>query len=780
MSERGVTAPARVAIILPLFDDEEWIAKALESCLAQTLAEIEVICVDDASTDATVTIIEGFQQRDPRIRLIRQERNGSAFQARRAGVLAARAPYVLFLDGDDELAPRAAELALEAATTSGADLVGFGVKVLLDKGRVFTDYQSRLAPKHASLRGPEVLRELFPVGQAAQGQLWRYLFATHLLRQAYDALPHDLVLRRVNDLPITFLAVAGAQHYVSVQQRLYRYYFRRGGSGHRVKDLAQFEFYCGAIDSVDAVAAALDHFEGITSDPAQLRASFESARIAIIGNVLNYVQASVGGDLQGACLALLHAKASPSDVVTAAVRHFPGALRLLAEHGRRVELGERPVQSVVLTTKSLRTGGVSAVIRSQAHFLREAGCQVTIVATGQDSDSEGLPEGVNFVEVTGRLPDRVAQWSEICRAHAVDVIIDHQILYSRQWPSYALAARALGVPTIGWIHNFSMRPVYNGGDLLTFMARHFRALATVVTLSPLDVAFWKLRGIEHTAYLPNPPSPLLLESTTTATPRRAPSGPIRLVWWGRLEEHTKGVSQLIEVADHLRRQSADFKLTIIGPEWAGLTPDGLAEMVRERKLDGFVDVVGPRYGEELIASLDDADLFLSTSIIEGYQLTLAEGQARGLPVAMYDLPWLTLVQENDGIISVPQGDAAGLARAIIELCDDPERYEWMSAASIEAARQATTFDFASLYRQLVAGKLPDEYSPEPTLADAGQLLELMGFFAARAAARLAEAANAVPPAEPPAPASVARRAARRVVRRYPALAPVARRVARRR
>jgi glycosyltransferase involved in cell wall biosynthesis len=548
-----------------------------------------------------------------------------------------------------------------------------------------------------------------------------------------------------------------------------------------VHDIAQFAFYAAALDSVAALGQAVEGFARTSSDPAQLRASFASARIAIVGNVLNYLQTSVGEELQGEGLRLLEEKASPADVVSAAVRYFPGALELLARHGRRIEAGERPVRSVLLTTKTLRTGGVSAVLRSQAHFLHAAGCRVTIAATGPDSNVEGLPEGVTVVEVTGRLPERVEQWAELCRTQAVDVVIDHQVLYSRQWPAYALMARALGVPTIGWIHNFSMRPVYNGTDLLTFLKANLSALATVVTLSSLDVAFWKLSGIEHAAYLPNPPSPLLLNSSSSAAPRTAPSGPIKLVWWGRLEEHTKQVSQLIEVADHLRRLAVDFELTIIGPEWAGLTPDKLEETVRKRKLEAFVRVVGARYGDDLIACIDDADLFLSTSIIEGYQLTLAEGQSRGLPVAMYELPWLTLVQDNGGMITAPQGDAAALARAILELRDDPERYERMSAASIEAAHRATTFDFATLYRQLVAGELPRDYSPEPTLEDARDLLAWMGFFAGRAAAKqVASQRGGAPGAAPAPPASVARRAARRVVRRYPALAPLARRVARRR
>ena len=109
----------RVSIVMPLFNDEEYVRAALESCLAQTLTEIEILAVDDASTDATASIVEEYERKDPRVHLIRQPENLSAFQARRAGIEVASAPYVLFLDGDDALALHAALPALAQAVRAG-------------------------------------------------------------------------------------------------------------------------------------------------------------------------------------------------------------------------------------------------------------------------------------------------------------------------------------------------------------------------------------------------------------------------------------------------------------------------------------------------------------------------------------------------------------------------------------------------------------------------------------------------------------------------------------
>ncbi|SDT47398.1 glycosyltransferase [Microlunatus soli] len=722
-----------VSIVIPVFNDQDWLADALTSAQRQTMRQLEIICIDDASTDASLQIIEAFQQRDDRIRIIRQERNLSAFQARRVGILAATGRYVLFLDGDDELDRHAAAKAVAKAESSGADLVGFGVKVIGPNGGVVGGYQSRLMPAHGLLEGEAILAGLFPVGKPAQGQIWRYLFRTELLRNAYARVPDDLVLNRINDLPITFLAVAEAQRYVSIQDRLYSYHFRRGASGHLVEELSQFAFYAGGIDSVDSIGSAVHELARRTPDPEPLIDGYQTARLSIVGNVLSYLIKSVSSDLYEACLDLLLQKVSEREVVQAAAQYAPGALDFLARHGKRIELGQRPVHSVLLTTRSLTTGGVSGVLLAQARHLLDAGYQVTIVAHRDGSVLDGLPEGATFVQLgEGKLSARLAEWAEICRRSAVDVVIDHRVLYSREWPAFAQMARAMGAPTIGWVHNFAMRPVYDLKDLLSFITDHANTLATLVALSPLDVEFWKLRGVSHAAYLPNPPSPLLVESAATADAKPAPCGRrLELIWWGRLEQHTKQPRQLLAMATELRTLNVDFRLRIIGPDWADLTAAQLADEVGKRGLGEQVAVVGPLHGQALADAIDSADLFVGTSIIEGYPLALAEAQARGLPIVMYDLPWLAAARDNEGLVATPQGDAAELARQIAEIADDPDRYDKMSRASVDAAHRALALDFSTLYRQLVAGMLPAEYSPEPTLAGAQQLLDLMVFFVER-------------------------------------------------
>lgn len=719
-----------VSIVIPVYNDAEVIAGAVESCLRQTLQAVEVIVVDDGSSDGTAEIVEQYAMRDARVRVIRQGQNLSAYQARRIGILEARAAHLLFLDGDDELAEVAAERSLARAVATGADLVQFGIDVVRNDGATGGGFEARLQPTQDGLTGTDVLRGLFPVDQPAQGQLWRFLFRTQVLADAYALMPDDLVIPRVNDLPITFLAAALATKYASMPDRLYRYHFGRGGSGQKVADLGWAKFYAGAIDAINTIAPAVDRISARSDESDFIVDTYQAARSSIIGYTTYYLAEHTAEHLLDATFQHLLTRAPARDIVKGTARFWPAALDTAARHLGVRHLGERAVRNVLLTTNIVRTGGVSGVLLSQARFLVQAGYSVTIAAREPGSDAAMVPPGVEFVEIDGPdLASKLDQWAELCRTREVDVVIEHHWLYTRTWPAFALAASAEGAATIGWAHNFAGRSLLLGLNSLDFQARHVSALSHLIVLSPLDVAFWKLRGMPRVSYLPNPPSPLLLESSAVAEPKHAPERrPIELIWWGRLEQRTKRVAELVLVAAELDRLGVDFRMRIVGPDWSGMSAEKLMALASEHGVADRVHAVGPLHGDELIAAIDSSDLFVNTSVIEGYPLTIPEAQSRGLPVAMYELPWLAVAEDNAGIVTSGQGDAAGLAMRIAEIAATPTMYDSLSRASIEAGRRELTYDFASLYEQLVNGELPASHSPSPTTDDIRRLVDLVVLF----------------------------------------------------
>lgn len=111
-----------VSIIIPAYNVEMYIRECLDSALGQTFTDLEVIVVDDGSTDSTPEIIHGYAERDSRVRVLRRP-NGGLPIARNPGLEMARGEWVMFLDSDDVLSPYAVAVLLEAASRSGTSFV---------------------------------------------------------------------------------------------------------------------------------------------------------------------------------------------------------------------------------------------------------------------------------------------------------------------------------------------------------------------------------------------------------------------------------------------------------------------------------------------------------------------------------------------------------------------------------------------------------------------------------------------------------------------------------
>jgi glycosyltransferase involved in cell wall biosynthesis len=102
MAPAEAQAGVKVSVVIPAYNAERELRQAVESALAQTAGDLEVIVVDDGSTDGTRAVAEGFD--DPRVRAVSQENAGAA-AARNAGIAVASGEYVAFLDADDAWLP---------------------------------------------------------------------------------------------------------------------------------------------------------------------------------------------------------------------------------------------------------------------------------------------------------------------------------------------------------------------------------------------------------------------------------------------------------------------------------------------------------------------------------------------------------------------------------------------------------------------------------------------------------------------------------------------------
>ena len=118
-----------VSVIVPVYNVEEYLRKCIDSIVAQTLKDIEIILVDDGSTDGSGTICDEYASQDKRVRVVHKI-NGGLSSARNTGIEAASAPFLMFIDSDDWVEPNFCEKPYLAAKNNNADLVLFSFRIV--------------------------------------------------------------------------------------------------------------------------------------------------------------------------------------------------------------------------------------------------------------------------------------------------------------------------------------------------------------------------------------------------------------------------------------------------------------------------------------------------------------------------------------------------------------------------------------------------------------------------------------------------------------------------
>ena len=111
-----------ISVIVPVYNVETYLPQCVRSILSQDYEDLEVILIDDGSTDASGLLCDQYAREDPRVRVIHQQ-NGGAAAAKNAGLRAATGAYLTFADSDDYLEPDAYGFLMKTLQETGADAV---------------------------------------------------------------------------------------------------------------------------------------------------------------------------------------------------------------------------------------------------------------------------------------------------------------------------------------------------------------------------------------------------------------------------------------------------------------------------------------------------------------------------------------------------------------------------------------------------------------------------------------------------------------------------------
>ena len=120
--------PPKVSIIVPVYNSEEFVSETLDCLLKSSLKEIEIVCVNDGSSDNSLAILDQYKKEDPRIVVIDKVINEGLSEARNTGIFASKGEYIAFCDADDLVDKNFYEKLYVSAISTGADLSSGRVK----------------------------------------------------------------------------------------------------------------------------------------------------------------------------------------------------------------------------------------------------------------------------------------------------------------------------------------------------------------------------------------------------------------------------------------------------------------------------------------------------------------------------------------------------------------------------------------------------------------------------------------------------------------------------
>lgn len=215
----------KVSLILPVYNVEEYLRECLDSCINQTLDDIEIICVDDGSTDGSLKILAEYAERDKRIHIIRRE-NGGLSAARNTGLGAASGEWIMFLDTDDYLEPVACRRVLSEAESAPWDIIVYGTNIFPSEPEPTKWHRSVLHIKNR--RYTKATPDIIFKEEGAKPFVWRQAFSREFLRTSGVMFDEDV--RYGEDIVFQFRIFPHARRVSFIADRLYNYRWYREGS----------------------------------------------------------------------------------------------------------------------------------------------------------------------------------------------------------------------------------------------------------------------------------------------------------------------------------------------------------------------------------------------------------------------------------------------------------------------------------------------------------------------------------------------------------------------
>lgn len=240
-----------ISIVVPVYNVEAFLEKCVDSLISQTYQDLEIILVDDGSTDSSGQLCDQLKGKDPRIVVVHKE-NGGLSSARNAGIAVARGEYLGFVDSDDFVEPDMYETMLNAATRHGKDIVCCGREIDIYGSWTKQEFcldEEKVYDRESAVEAMLYLQEM-DVSACDK------LYARHIFDKI--AYPEGKISE---DAAIIFDILNKANGIVHVGKPFYHYIFRKNSISKSGYSERKFDIYSNMVTAIEFIRKNYPHLE---------------------------------------------------------------------------------------------------------------------------------------------------------------------------------------------------------------------------------------------------------------------------------------------------------------------------------------------------------------------------------------------------------------------------------------------------------------------------------------------------------------------------------------
>ena len=691
-----------VAVIIPVYNDEEYINKSLDSIKNQTVDFWEAWLIDDASTDGSLDIIKRYCEEDSRFHYLCNETNSSAWVSRAKGILAASdtVKYIMFADADDSLELNAIERAYKLMEEDPVDILHFGTNVInySDKSKSdIENYSKYLQPPLEKISGKNVFDSF--IQRKFEGHLWNKMFRADLLKAVINDFGADRILPKAQD-KVLYWATCWQKPditYRGVPDKLYNYSYGQGVEGNtNTFTLTQYRQYLAQAWTEDAIAEIMEQHNAVNEYSDALN---NSRNNMILHSVKNFFKLAENDKSEG--LHLLNEywnnKLDPARIVCSLARltwnERDDFLKLAANSEMfRTTKTSKDIKVIGTYYHRMDNGGIQRVIAQLIPIWHDMGYEVVLFTDNEKGANDYLiPDYVSRVTI-GRPSskcneknyyDRGFSFAKLIAEHNVDCMIYHS--YFSDVLEYDMGiCKAMDVPFIIYEHNVFTRFLRYNDPKFTTIPKCARIADGIVCLDDTSAEWWQCFNSNSCKIL----NPLSFPLANTIPPRANKN----ILFLCRLEEAAKRPNDAITIMRELVKIMPDAVLYVVGSGQKQYI-DRLHKRIEKLGLQDNIIMCGFQMNVE--EYYEKCSVFLSCSSHEGAPMTLCEALHNSTPIVMYDLPYLEIVKDNPGIISVPQKDINAAVDALYNLLNSPDDIQRRGIQGRQYLEKMYSIDFAN-------------------------------------------------------------------------------------